>query len=173
MAAPIVISTEKHTYTVDTHINNMIGYGDFGVFCGGFNDRNSKIAAKCVPEKCGIAKIAKIAKEASRLLTLNHRNIVNVYDVKNEVTMVWIFMEYCSSGDLQDFVKWCRLTLDQKLDLMIQIATGVSYLHGQNVVHRDIIPSNILMSGNTAKLADFDLSKYLDPEVETSVMTSS
>ena len=142
------------------------------LFTQGFDEWNSEIAAKCVREKCNF-NIANSAKEASKLLTLNHRNIVKVYDVKNKVTMVGIFMEYCSSGDLQDFVKRCRLTLDQKLDLMIQIATGVSYLHGQNVVHRDIKPPNILMSGNTAKLADFDLSKYLDSEVETSVMTSS
>ena len=151
MAEPIIITTTRHKYTVNPHINNMIGRGGFGCVYAGYNEKNSKIAAKCVIEDSYI-NIAKIVKEGSRLLQLNHKNIVKVYDVKNEGRMVWILMEYCADRDLQHFLRTNTQTLDQKLKIMIQIATGIEYLHEQNVVHRDIKPANILMSGGTAKL---------------------
>ncbi len=61
---------------------------------------------------------------------------------------------------------------------MIQIARGVDYLHCNDIIYRDIKPSNILVTtGNTTgqiliKLTDFGLSKFLDPEDETSAMSS-
>ena len=62
------------------------------------------------------------------------------------------------------------------MDVMKQIMLGIRYLHSQDIVHRDIKPGNILVASKTPLrllLADFDVSKCLDPEVETSLMTSN
>ena len=56
------------------------------------------------------------------------------------------------------------------------IADGINYLYAQNIIHRDIKPGNILIASDlpiVPKLTDFDLSKYLDPDYETSVMSSN
>ena len=59
---------------------------------------------------------------------------------------------------------------------MSRIAKGIGYLHAENVIHLDLKPGNILIASDSLlvpKLTDFDLSKSLDPDYETSVMSSN
>ena len=87
-----------------------------------------------------------------------------------------MMMPFCEHGDLNYFYKRNEVSHEMNIDGMKQIMAGISYLHSQDIVHRDIKPGNILVSAETPLrllLADFDVSKCLDPEVETSLMTSN
>ena len=78
--------------------------------------------------------------------------------------------------DLNEFYKTRELSYETNLEVMKQLAAGIYYLHSRDIVHRDIKPGNIpVASENPLRLllADFDVSKCLDPEVETSLMTSN
>ena len=85
-------------------------------------------------------------------------------------------MPYCELGDLNNLHRARSVSYETKIDIMKQIAAGMKYLHSQDIVHRDIKPGNILIASVAPLrliLADFDVSKCLDPEVETSLMTSN
>ena len=66
------------------------------------------------------------------------------------------------------------MDFQQRSEIIIGIAEGVAYLHDNNIIHQDIKPGNILIKCidpvMVPKLTDFDLSKFLDEDAETSVM---
>ena len=87
-----------------------------------------------------------------------------------------MIMELCPQGDLNKFFQTTDLELTCKLDLMVHIAQDITYLHSHNIIHRDIKPANILVTKSKhlqVKLTDFDVTKILNPDIETSVMSSN
>ena len=88
---------------------------------------------------------------------------------------IWIILEFCRLGDLSVFARENKLTLSQKVDLMLQSAKGIAHLHSlkKAVIHRDVKPANILVSGSTGepliKIADFGESRFFEGSKEESV----
>ena len=81
-------------------------------------------------------------------------------------------------GDLNTFFRKQNVNSQQKSKIMVGITKGIIYLHENNIIHRDIKPANILINHVSPlvplvpKLTDFDLSKFFDPDVETSAMNT-
>ena len=85
-------------------------------------------------------------------------------------------MPFCKLGDLNSFFQARDVPHKTMIDGLKQIMAGIEYLLSQDIVHRDIKPGNILVATEIPlllQLTDFDVSKCLDPEVETSLMTSN
>ena len=108
-------------------------------------------------------------------------HIVKIHDVKYYERAVWILMEYCHLGDLNNFFKQQANLMretDHKVEVMKQIIKRIAFLHSKNIVHRDVKPRNILVTSTwteyvVIKLGDFGLSKILDPDSLTSAMSSN
>jgi serine/threonine-protein kinase ULK/ATG1 len=94
--------------------------------------------------------------------TLNHPNIVKLYDIiihKHE-NMIYLIMELCELGDLQHFQNKRPFTEKYIQNYMIQLRDALKYLYDNNIVHRDLKPQNILLTDPyTIKITDFGLAR--------------
>ena len=162
-----------------------LGRGTFGTVYKGYGNNDTVVAVKMIETDTenGWKDASKEALKCHYLkdegLQAN-KNIMKIFDVKYKEKAFYIFMEYCSYGDLDQFFKkhYSQINMDVKVKLMRQIIDGIAFLHQRKIVHRDIKPANILLTSATGndvvvKLGDFGLTKILDPECLTSAMSSN
>jgi serine/threonine-protein kinase len=104
-------------------------------------------------------------REAAIAGSLNHPNIVTIYDVGRTAGLAFIAMEYVRGRHLSEFAAPDRLLpVATVLDLLSRAALALDYAHGRNVVHRDIKPANIMYdsASDTLKITDFGIAKLID-----------
>ena len=154
---------------------NKLGEGSFAkVYRGEYNGK--PCAVKVFKEDVLRKELAPdpgSTSEVEMLSSVKHKNIVHMYGMwfdphKGRATMS-IVMELCDES-LYDFIRRFKGKLvpkEQKLQIIQDIARGMMYLHGQNIVHGDLRSSNVLLCHSedqtVAKLADFDMARLLDP----------
>ncbi|MEE2733293.1 MAG: protein kinase [Pseudomonadota bacterium] len=101
-------------------------------------------------------------REARIIASLNHRNIVPVFDVGRAGAHHYLSMEYLPGGDLKQRLKQ-GIRAEEALHVIYEIATALAYAHSKSYIHRDIKPENILFrEDNTVVLTDFGIAKALD-----------
>lgn len=103
-----------------------------------------------------------INREIGIQKALVHENIAQIYEVVEQDSNIYIFIEFCSRGELFEHINKCGpLSYNRALKYFKQIYSAVCYLHYHSIAHRDIKTENVLIDerGN-AKLIDFGLSSY-------------
>ncbi|EKX40767.1 hypothetical protein GUITHDRAFT_88593 [Guillardia theta CCMP2712] len=104
------------------------------------------------------------AKKELRILeTISHPNVVSYYGTWEKDSQLWIALEFCHGGAVSDLMEKLGrgLGLQELRCITCCSLMGLSYLHGEQLIHRDIKASNILLSSSGAKLADFGVSARL------------
>ena len=111
----------------------------------------------------------RFRQEARLLARLSHPNIVQVYDLIEDGSRLWIVMEFVDGGTLADAIERSgALAPTQAVRLGRQLAAGLGFAHEQGVIHRDVKPINVLLtSDGIPKLSDFGLAKLLESSVHT------
>lgn len=103
--------------------------------------------------------VERFLAEGRIVASLNHPNIITIYDIGIADDELYISMEYVQGGDLKQRIK-SGLTADQALDYLVQLANGLQAAHGRGIVHRDIKPANILFRlDGTPLISDFGIAK--------------
>jgi serine/threonine protein kinase/HAMP domain-containing protein len=113
----------------------------------------------------------RFLKEGRAAGALAHPNIVTVYDVGSIDDAPYIMMELLTGKTLGDILlEGQRLTLEQTLECVAQLADALDYAHAKNVVHRDMKPDNIVLDldQKLVKIADFGIARLNQSEVSDS-----
>lgn len=101
-----------------------------------------------------------------------HPNIVSIHTVEpgKGDYLAWIVMEFIEGKNLHTLVQQGDLTLNDVLNIGIDICNGLKAAHAQNILHRDIKPQNILLtSKKVAKIADFSIARIFGESTEFAV----
>lgn len=105
--------------------------------------------------------LARFKREAEQAASLNHPNIVRVFDVGDEGDVHYIVMEYVEGSSLKDVIlNEAPLPISRALEFGAQIADGIGYAHSTGLIHRDIKPQNMLIdTSGRVKVTDFGIAK--------------
>lgn len=105
--------------------------------------------------------LERFEREAYAAGSLNHPNIVSIYDVGREDNIYYIVMEYVDGITLKDYIRQNgKLSWPEAADIAISILSALHKAHRHNIIHRDIKPQNILMtSDNVPKVTDFGIAR--------------
>jgi len=100
-------------------------------------------------------------REAKSAAKLQHRNIVTVFEFAEENNQPHIVMEFLRGSPLSSRMEeQPPLSLDDKLDIVTQLCSGLGYAHKEGIVHRDVKPANVfILQDGTVKLLDFGIAK--------------
>ena len=108
--------------------------------------------------------VRRFQREAISASSLNHKNIVEVYDVGEENGNYFIVMEYIKGQTLKNLIKKRgALSLPEVIDIMLQLTSGLSCAHKNQIIHRDIKPQNVMiLEDGTIKITDFGIATALN-----------
>jgi len=144
-------------------ILSTIGSGGFGtVYLAEDTWIDKKVALK-VPHKQGV-DFGELLREPRLLATLNHPNIVAILTAEKQERVFFIVMEFVPGETLESIVATHgALELPLALDYTCQICNAVDHAHRHGVLHRDLRPSNVIVSDSgLLKVADFGTSRFLE-----------
>ena len=110
----------------------------------------------------------RFRQEARAMASLDHENIVKVYDISQDGEVPFIVVECVSGRDLGDLLggrRNGRLNEQFVRGMAMQLLYALSYAHRRGIIHRDIKPSNILLtSEGTVKVADFGIARIVEED---------
>ena len=149
-------------------IENLINNGSFAsVFRAKEELTNRIVAIKALPKSVYPSGRLRYLLAELRSMTLNwgHENIVSIHTVEpgEDEYNAFIVMEYIDGSTLHERMTAESFSPSRAVNIALDICRGLTAVHAQNIIHRDIKPQNILLtSDGTAKLGDFGVACILE-----------
>ena len=130
------ISFKRHSITRDYKIEKSLGVGAFGSVKIAIHKQTGQTRAVKILKKSEQDE-QKLFLEVEILAKLSHPNIMQVYEFYEDSTIFYIVSEYCSGGELFDYLtKKVIFSEKEASHIMKQILSAICYSHDNNIVHR-------------------------------------
>ncbi len=109
-----------------------------------------------------------LLKEARAVSRLDHRNICTIYEIaETDDGVQFIAMAFYEGETLADVIERSELPVLNAIEIAAQVADGLNAAHRQGIVHRDVKPSNIMITGEgEVKILDFGIARQVQSESE-------
>ena len=160
-------------------IESKLGAGGMGVVYKAVDSHLDRpVAIKVlVASAVSADREKRFVQEAKAASSLNHANIVTIYDIDTQVIdgkpVRYIAMEYVAGATLDHLIGRKGMAVRSALKYAVQIADALATAHAAGIVHRDLKPSNVMvMSQGQVKILDFGLAK-LNEEAEADVFAET
>jgi len=155
-------------------ILSKLGAGGMGeVYLAEDLNLGRRVALKLLPSRFtqDPERVRRFAQEARAVSTLSHPNILTIYEIgqageeagPDALGAHFIAMEYVEGRTLRQQMAAKRLTLEEALDVGVQIVSALVAAHGAGIMHRDIKPENVMLrTDGYVKVLDFGLAKLTE-----------
>jgi eukaryotic-like serine/threonine-protein kinase len=135
-----------------------------------YRARDSKlgrfVAIKILPQSFAsdVEHRQRFHREAQTLASVNHPNILSIYDTANDGNVFYLVCELLEGTNLRHRLREGPIPLRRCVDIGVQVANGLAAAHEKGIVHRDLKPENIfLLKDGRVKILDFGLAKQSMP----------
>lgn len=149
-------------------IQAALGSGGMGeVYLAEDTRLNRKVALKLLPPHFTVNpdRVRRFEREARAASALNHPNIVTIYEIGQSDTTHFIATEFVDGKTLRQLINEKPFTLNETLNVSMQVAEALSGAHTAGIVHRDIKPENIMIrQDGYVKILDFGLAKLTEQQ---------
>ena len=127
-------------------------------------ERGERVAVKVLrAELAAILGATRFRREVEILRRLRHPNIVPLLDSSELGSRLFYVMPVVPGGSLKArLAREGSLPVDEALEIGRDMATAIDYAHGEDVLHRDITPANVLLEGGRALIADFGIARAIE-----------
>jgi serine/threonine protein kinase len=169
---PLTVGTKLGPYEVVA----PLGAGGMGEVYRARDTRLERtVAIKILPKEMSADPLRKqrFEREAKTISSLNHPHICTLHDVGSQGGVDYLVMECVEGETLAKRLEKGPLPLEQVLKYGAQVADALDKAHRSGVVHRDLKPGNIMLTGTGAKLLDFGLAKPAAPMATLATMTAT
>jgi len=153
-------------------IISQLGAGGMGqVYLAEDLRLNRKVALKLLPDRFtdDQERLSRFEQEARAVSSLNHPNIITVYEIGRLGETNYIATEYIEGRTLRQLLRGAEISLPGLMDIAIQVTEALGAAHDAGIVHRDIKPENIMLRPDGyVKVLDFGVAKLMaDRTVES------
>ncbi|HMC29652.1 MAG TPA: protein kinase, partial [Candidatus Angelobacter sp.] len=119
-------------------------------------------------------RLRRFEQEARATATLNHPNILAVFDIGSSSGAPFVVSELLEGSTLRERLRGGALPVRKAIEIAVQIAHGLAAAHEKGILHRDLKPENLFLTRDgRAKILDFGLAKLTEPESRMQSMATA
>ena len=163
------------TEVADYRIESLLGFGGMSVVYLAEDLRlKRKVALKLLAARLAEDESFRdrFLRESELAASIDHPNIVPIYEAGTTGDLLFIAMRYVEGRDLKERLQRGRLDAGEAIGILAQVASALDAAHAHGLVHRDVKPSNVLLDtgarpdgSDHVYLADFGLTKRVSDEI--------